>query len=116
MKWTVVEHPEFITERNELDDEVSDKLDEIIIALEKAGPNLGRPMVDTLKGSRHKNMKEIRIAVKGAWRFAFAFDPDRQAVLLCGGNKEGGSSTKFYKALISTADMRFDEWLEAEEE
>jgi Phage derived protein Gp49-like (DUF891) len=64
MKWTIVEHPEFIAERNELDDEVSDKLDEIIIALEKAGPNLGRPMVDTLKGSRHKNMKEIRMRSK----------------------------------------------------
>ena len=91
MKWTVVEHPDFRTERKELDAEVSDKLDAILLALEETGPRLGRPWVDTLKGSRHRNMKEIRIAVKGAWRFAFAFDPERQAVLLCGGNKEGGS-------------------------
>ena len=99
----------------ELDAEVSDKLDAILLALEKAGPRLGRPWVDTLKGSRHRNMKEIRLSVKGAWRFAFAFDVERRAVLLCGGNKEGGSQRKFYKGLIDTADRRFDEWLEEEE-
>jgi hypothetical protein len=115
MKWTVVEHPDFRTERRELDAEVSDKLDAILIALEETGPKLGRPWVDTLKGSRHKNMKEIRLFVKGAWRFVFAFDPARQAVLLCGGIKEGVSQRKFYKTLIATADKRFDEWLEAEE-
>lgn len=116
MKWTVLEHPDFIKEREGLDDAVSDKLDELILVLEQTGPQLGRPIVDTLKGSKHKNMKEIRIAVKGAWRFAFAFDQERQAIILFGGNKEGQSQNKFYKALIATADVRFDEWLEAEEE
>ena len=61
MKWTVVEHPDFRMERRELDAEVSDKLDTILLALEETGPRLGRPWVDTLKGSRHRNMKEIRI-------------------------------------------------------
>ncbi len=28
--------------------------------LEKFGPRLGRPRVDTLKNSRHANMKELR--------------------------------------------------------
>jgi hypothetical protein len=116
MKWTVLEHPDFVEERDELDEEVSDKLDEIIVALERVGPRLGRPLVDTLNGSKHRNMKEIRVAAGGAWRFAFAFDHDRQAVILCGGNKEGRSKKKFYRALINTADKRFDDWLEAEEE
>lgn len=115
MGWTVVEHWEFAEERAELPDEVLDKLAEIFMALEQVGPQLGRPLVDTLKGSKHKNMKEIRCAVGGAWRFAFAFDQERRAVVLVGGNKEGGSSSKFYKSLILTADKRFDEWLEAEE-
>lgn len=115
MAWSVVEHWDFTRERADLPDEVLDKLAEIVLAIEKIGPHLGRPLVDTLSGSKHKNMKEIRCAVQGAWRFAFAFDPDRRAVILVGGNKEGGSSTRFYKLLISTADKRFDEWLEAEE-
>lgn len=90
-----------------------DKLAEAILVLEEKGPLLGRPLIDTLNGSKHRNMKELRIAVGGAWRFAFAFDPVQQAVFFVGGNKEGGSSRKFYKRLIRTADKRFDEWLEA---
>lgn len=103
MPWVVLEHPDFAAERNRLNAEVSDKLDEVILALERIGPLLGRPMVDTLKGSKYPNMKEIRIAVDGAWRFAFAFDPGRNAVI------------PFYDALIRTADWRFSEWLKIEE-
>jgi len=72
MGWTVAEHWEFAKERARLPDEVLDKLAEIVLAIEEIGPHLGRPLVDTLSGSRHKNMKEIRCAVQGAWRFAFA--------------------------------------------
>lgn len=71
MPWEVLEHPEFANERQQLPEAVSDKLDEIILALAIAGPQLGRPQVDTLKGSLYKNMKEIRVAVGGAWRFCF---------------------------------------------
>jgi hypothetical protein len=50
-----------------------------IAVLETFGPQLGRPRVDTLKGSRHANMKELRFdAADGVWRFAFAFDPKRK--------------------------------------
>lgn len=113
--WAVLEHPDFVQEREALPEGVSDKLDEIILALCKAGPQLGRPQVDTLKGSKHANMKEIRVAAGGAWRFAFAFDTERNAVVLCGGNKEGTSEKRFYRTLIRTADTRFDDWLTAEE-
>jgi hypothetical protein len=113
--WTVIDHPDFDVERERLPRNVLDKLAEVILALEERGPQLGRPLVDTLKGSEHPNMKEIRIAVNGAWRFAFAFDPERNAIILVGGNKEGVSSDRFYKNLIKIADERFDEWLKAVE-
>jgi len=45
------------------------------------------------------------------WRIAFAFDPDRQAILLVGGDKAGGSEKRFYKQLIARADDRFDRYL-----
>lgn len=115
MAWTVLEHPDFSAERADFPEDVLDKLAEIILVLEREGPQLGRPHADTLNGSKHRNMKELRLAVKGAWRFAFAFDPERAAVILVGGNKEGGSSAKFYRSLIRIADERFDEWLETEE-
>jgi hypothetical protein len=114
MPWQVLEHPEFARERRALEADVQDKLAEVIRALTIAGPRVGRPLVDSLAGSRHANMKEIRISLKGAWRFAFAFDPGRQAAVLCGGNKEGVSAARFYKTLIRIADARFDEWLEGE--
>lgn len=78
--------------------------------LEQFGPSLGRPRVDTLKGSRHTNMKEIRFdADNGVWRFAFAFDPSREAIILVGGDKSGGGEKRFYRQLIQKADDRFDE-------
>lgn len=78
--------------------------------LEQFGPQLGRPYVDTLKGSRHANMKELRFdAGNGVWRVAFAFDPKRNAVLLVAGDKSGGGEKRFYRELIANADERFGE-------
>jgi hypothetical protein len=80
--------------------------------LSSFGPQLGRPCVDTLKGSRHANVKELRFdAADGVWRVAFAFDPKRNAVLLIAGDKSGGGEKRFYPQLIAKADERFDEHL-----
>ena len=80
--------------------------------LERFGPQLGRPHVDTLNGSRHANMKEMRFgAADGKWRVAFAFDPARKAVLLVAGDKSGGSERRFYRALVRRADGRFHQHL-----
>jgi hypothetical protein len=77
--------------------------------LEAFGPTLGRPHADTLKGSKHANMKELRFKESGGvWRVAFAFDPDRRAMLLVAGDKSGVGQTAFYKGLIKRADDRFD--------
>ncbi len=85
----------------------------LALVLEQFGPHLGRPRVDTLKGSRHKNMKELRFsAADGEWRVAFAFDARRKAILLAAGDKSGGSEKRFYRALIRRADERFDAHLE----
>ena len=80
--------------------------------LRQLGPQLGRPRVDTLNGSRHANMKEMRFsAADGEWRLVFAFDPARNAILLVAGDKSGGSSRRFYRTLIAKADERFDRHL-----
>ena len=39
---------------------------------------------------------------------AFAFDPDRAAILLVAGDKSGVSQKRFYKRLIAKADELFD--------
>jgi hypothetical protein len=75
----------------------------------KSSARMGRPRVDTLKGSRHANMKELRFsAAAGEWRVAFAFDAKRKAILLVGGDKSGHSEKRFYRELIRKADDRFD--------
>jgi hypothetical protein len=80
--------------------------------LESIGPMLGRPHVDTLKNSKHSNMKELRFdAADGVWRVAFAFDVARQAVVLVAGDKSGGGEARFYRSLIAVADQRFDDHL-----
>lgn len=71
-----------------MENEVQDEMLALIELLEKFGPQLGRPWADTLKGSRHPNMKELRFAAAdGVWRAAFAFDPRRKAILLVAGDK-----------------------------
>ncbi len=77
--------------------------------LEREGPSLDKPHADTLIGSKHANMEGSRCsAAVGVWRIAFVFDPDRQAILLVGGDKSGGSEKRFYKQLIARAGDRFD--------
>ena len=61
MTWAVLEHPDFVEERETFPDEVCDKLDAVILLLEQYGSQLGRPHVDTLAGSGHANMKKIRV-------------------------------------------------------
>jgi hypothetical protein len=78
--------------------------------LEERGPQLGRPLVDTVKTSRHKNMKELRPGPKGRseLRLLFAFDMERKGVFLISGDKSNDWN-KWYKTNIPIADDRFDE-------
>jgi hypothetical protein len=114
MDWRVDFHPAFLIEFEELAPPVQDELAAMVELLKVAGPQLKRPKSDTLKGSGHANMKELRFdAGNGVWRVAYAFDPERKAILLVAGDKSGGSQKKFYKDLIRRADERFDEHLAA---
>ena len=112
MTWTVVFDDAFDKEFEALEDELQDELLAHAKLLAEFGPLLGRPTVDTLKGSRHSNMKELRFSWSGqVWRVAFAFDPLRQAILLVAGDKGGVDQRRFYKRLLSVADDRFDNHL-----
>jgi len=108
-------HDSFAAEFQEWRRDVQRSAATQLVILETLGPMLGRPHADTLKGSRHKNMKELRFSVgDGEWRVAYAFDPRRHAIVLVGANKSGVSSDRFYRRLIATADRRFDEHLAAQ--
>ncbi|MFY9661128.1 MAG: type II toxin-antitoxin system RelE/ParE family toxin [Terriglobales bacterium] len=107
--WEVLFHEEFEPEFDALPEVVQDELLAHGRLLQQFGPQLGRPRADTLNGSRHANMKELRFdAADGVWRVAFAFDPNRKAILLVCGDKSGGSEKRFYRQLIEKADSRLD--------
>jgi len=109
MEWTVQFDDAFEDEFQELPEAVQDELLAHAKLLEAFGPQLGRPRVDTLKGSRHANMKELRFdADNGVWRVGFAFDPRRRAILLVAGDKAGVPQKRFYTQLVRKADERFD--------
>lgn len=112
MEWEVVLHADFAPEVDQLPEDVQLELATQLAFLRRIGFRLGRPSVDTLSGSRHANMKELRVKVLNVpWRFAFAFDPARRAVVLCGGSKAGVSQKLFYRRLIELADRRYDQHL-----
>lgn len=72
--------------------------------LEVYGPKLSRPYADTVKGSKCKNMKELRIQYMGRpIRTFYAFDPERQAIVLCAGDKS--NDKRFYETMIRQADL-----------
>jgi hypothetical protein len=73
--------------------------------LEETGPSQGRPTVDSVKGSKHPNMKELR--VNRTLRVFFAFDRRRVAALLIGGDK-AGRTKRFYRQMVATADRIYD--------
>jgi hypothetical protein len=111
-KWEVEFHPVFEPEFYELEEEIQDEILALGVVLKEFGPELGRPKADTLNGSKHANMKELRFkADDGVWRVAFAFDPNRKAIVLVAGDKSGSSEKRFYKQLIKKADERFDNHL-----
>jgi hypothetical protein len=114
MIWKIYFHPKFETEFDKLSLPVRDTLLEMLIQLRHFGPALGRPDVDTLNDSNYTNMKELRFKAEGGiWRVAFAFDPERDAILLVAGDKSGGSERAFYRRLIEKADKRYKEHIES---
>src|SRR5271154_3557991 len=105
MEWDVRFDAAFAAEARGFARAVQLEIAALAILLRRFGPQLRRPHCDTLKGSKHANMKELRFTLPdGEWRIAFAFNPRRQGILLVGGSKSGMSEKRFYRDLIRVAD------------
>jgi len=88
------------------------QVSQAITALREEGPALGRPLVDTIKGSALSNLKELRPGSAGATevRLLFVFDPERQAVILVGGDKAGNWSG-WYRVAVPLAEQAYEDHL-----
>ncbi len=110
MAWEVEFTAEFEAWWDGLTADEQDTVDVGVKMLMVHGPLLHRPHSDTVKGSRHANMKELRVQHRGApYRVLYAFDPRRSAILLIGGNKTGDA--RWYDRMIPVADDLYDEHL-----
>jgi hypothetical protein len=96
------------------DRELSHQVADVIQTVLSEGPGLGRPLVDTLSGSKAKaiTLKEMRAA--GTIRIAFVYHGGTLLLLLASGDKRGTDSAKFYDTLIDQAVSRYDRWLDSE--
>lgn len=108
--WEVATTVEFDGWFSDLGEDAQAEVIAKVELLKLFGPRLSRPHADTLNGSKHANMKELRAdTADQVLRIAFAFDPERTGIMLVAGNKSGVSQKRFYKQLIDKADELFDE-------
>lgn len=109
-QWTVVLSDCFQTWLQQQDEACANSVLAALLRLQAYGPMLARPYADTVKGSAYSQMKELRIQHQGKpIRAFFAFDPVRQAVVLCAGDKSNDKN--FYRRMISLADREFTQYL-----
>ena len=115
MAWDVEFTDEFERWWTELEESVQDAIDRAVALLEARGPTLPFPHSSDVRGSKHGNMRELRVQAGGQpYRIFYAFDPRRAAILLIGGTKAGDD--RFYERMIPIADRIYDEHLEELEE
>lgn len=108
--WSVIVRDCFIKWLSEQDNETQEKVIAALNHLKYYGPYLSRPYADIVKGFRYSNMKELHIQHQGKpLRAFFAFDPLRQAIVLCAGDKS--NDKQFYERMISLADQEFTYYL-----
>jgi hypothetical protein len=105
--WEIYVVDEVLAWIERLDDATHARVVQAIDALAEGGPGLGRPLVDTIVGSRIQNLKELR---PGTVRILFVFDPWRSSVLLVAGDK-AGQWNAWYREAIPLAEDRYDRYL-----
>src|SRR6185437_7382063 len=110
MDWEIETSDEFIAWYSGLTDDEIESVNFSVDLLGETGPLLGRPHVDTLKGSKIPNLKELRVQHEGRpLRVLFAFDPRRIGYLILGGDKTGNNS--WYETFIPIAERIYQEHL-----
>lgn len=110
--WTVKLTPRFERWLYQQDIALQMEMAAALNLLAMEGPHLGRPYADTIKSTGIVNLKELRVQSNGRpVRAFFIFDPTRNAIVLCAGNKKGEDQKRFYKAMIATAKNEYATYL-----
>lgn len=112
-EWEIRVTEEWLAWYGTVDSDSQALIVDAIDRLAEAGPNLGRPLVDRISGSRVHNLKELRPGSSGRSevRVLFVFDPWRSAILLLGGDKSGRWK-QWYQTAIPQAEQLYERYLE----
>lgn len=111
MPWEVEFTDEFGDWWDGLEEAAQDAIDRTVHLLETRGPRLPYPHSSDVRGSKHGNLRELRVQVGGdPYRVFYAFDPRRVAILLIAGNK--GGDGRFYERMVPRADRIYEQHLE----
>ena len=109
--YEIIFAPQFEDWLDSLNQDEQDDVLAALVVLRQYGHQLGRPHADTLKDSKLTNLKELRVQHAGKpYRAFYVFDPHRQAVMLCGGDKTGDK--RFYRRMIPIAESIYQTYLE----
>ena len=109
-RWEIETSDEFVAWYRGLDENEVESVNFSVDLLERVGPAIGRPHADTLKGSRIKNLKELRVQHEGKpLRILFVFDPQRVGYLILGGDKTGDAD--WYTTFIPLAEKIYEKHL-----
>lgn len=93
-----------------LSEEEQGPIDAAVELLQQRGPNLGRPVVGEVAGSKIHNLKELRPSGT-SYRILFAFDPRREAILLVGADKASRGWKAWYPPAIAEAERLWDTYI-----
>lgn len=111
--WNILLQEPVVEWISSLTQEEQKKIAFVLELLKLEGPQLSRPYADVIQGSRLANLKELRVQSKQAvFRLFFVFDPVRQAIVLCGGDKKGKNEKLFYKTMIELAEKNYLAYLQ----
>lgn len=111
MSWEVEFTDEFEAWWSTLSAEEQNSVDVAVTLLEDKGPQLPYPYSSSIKTSRHRHLRELRVQHRGdPYRVLYAFDPRRVAILLMGGSKAGDD--RWYQQFVPMADDLYDEHLQ----
>lgn len=107
MDWDVEYSDEFETWWDGLTVEEQESISYYVDLLQQYGIALGTPYSSAIHGSKHGHMRELRVQHQGRpYRVFYAFDPERVAFLLIGGDKTGNN--RFYELYVPLADAIYD--------
>ena len=111
MPWQVEYTNEFEDWWLELTERQKDSINSKVNLLMERGPRLAYPHSSSVRSSKHRHMRELRVQSGGRpIRIFYAFDPRRSSILLIGGDKTGND--RFYQVYVPIADDLYDIYLE----